>query len=441
MFPYFTFFKHLVDCNKVNTMSRANLEALQLDRLRTIVNFAINNSNFYADLYKKAGITAENVQKITVNDLPITNKKMLMDNFDDVITDKRLKFKELQKYIVENTDPRHNYLNTYKILHTSGTTGAPGIFPISLKEMAVVLAALINRVSPVSLGNILRKKRMAYYAAIHGHFIGVTYLLTAPKLTIKVKTISILEPLSKVIEELNRFQPDEITGYASSMEILAEERLKGSLKIHPNRVVCGGDPLFDYRRKKITEAFGVNPADSYSMTEGMGVANQIYGYPHLTTFDDLYILETMPKTRITNLYNRTFPIIRYENEDILKVVENPLYEEDPFTQVAKIEGRDIDSFDIVNNNGEKDNIHSAVLAEFFAEGVEKFQFWERPYNTILIKIVGKEADIKSRAQLTMLKILKQKNAEKSVIVDVDVVEEIAVDGKTGKFKLVNKLPK
>jgi len=441
MFPYLTFFRSFLDCAKVNKMKRPELMALQLARLRTMVAFAIDHCPFYAELYKKAGITKENVNSIHIGDLPVVNKKILMDNFDRVVTDKRLKYAELQKYIAENHDPAHNYLGTFKILHTSGTTGTPGIFPITLKEMAIILGAMINRVAPVSPMNVFNKMRMTYYAAVHGHFIGVAYLMTAPKLTMKVQTISILDPLSKVVEHMNRFQPEEVSGYASSMEILAKEKMEGRLKIHPKRIVCGGDPLFDLRRRKIIEAFGVNPSDSYSMTEGFGIANQIYGYKHLTVFDDLYVLEVEPKTRVTNLTNFTFPIIRYENEDILRVVESPLYDQDPFTQIERVEGRDIDSVDIINNDGEKDMIHSAALVEFYAEGVEKFQFWERPYNTLLVRVVGKGADLRNRVLLAMVKLLKQKNADKSVVVDIEIVDDIAVDPKNGKFKLVNKMVK
>lgn len=199
--------------------------------------------------------------------------------------------------------------------------------------------------------------------------------------------------------------------------------------------------MTDHRRNEIRDAFGITPANSYSLTEGFGVANQVFGYPHLTVFDDMYWLEVEPKTRLTNLYNFTFPIIRFENDDVIKIVRHPMYEQDPFTQIEMIEGRDMDSLNIINNDGEKDTIHSAPLVEFFVPGIDKFQFFERPFNTILIRVVGHGGSLKSDIQLAMLRILKEKNAEKSVILEIETVDDIPVDPKTGKFKLVNQMAK
>ena len=441
MFPYWTFLKAILESKKVDKMTREQLQALQQAKLRKLVAYAMDNCPFYADLYAKAGIKKENVASIRITDLPIVNKQILMANFAKVVTDPRLKYDELQKYISEDHDPAHNYLGVYKIMHTSGTSGVPAIYPYHMKEVATVIARMLDRVEPVTFKNIFWKRRMAWYAAMHGHFAGVTYLAAAPKLMMKVKTISILDPVSKVVEALNKFQPDDLSGYASSMEILAQEKREGRLRIHPQRITCGGDVLTDHRRNEIRDAFGINPANSYSLTEGFGVANQVFGYPHLTVFDDLYLLEVEPKTRMTNLYNYTFPILRYENDDVIRVVRHPMYEQDPFTQIEMIEGRDIDSLNIVNNNGEKDSIHSAPLVEFFVPGIEKFQFFERPFNTILIRVAGKGGSLKSDVQLAMLKILKEKNAEKSVILEIETVDDIAVDPKTGKFKLVNQMGK
>jgi phenylacetate-CoA ligase len=441
MFPYLTFLKSLLESRKVDKMNREQLEALQLKKLRGLVAFAMEKCPFYADLYGKAGIKKENIATLKITDLPIVNKQLLMSNFEKVVTDPRLKYEELQKYISENRDPAHSYLGQFKIMHTSGTSGVPAIYPYHMREVATIIARMLDRVEPLTPLNVIWKRKMAWYAALHGHFAGVTILVSAPKMMMKVKLISILDPIQKVVAELNKFQPDDVSGYASSMEILAQEKREGRLLIRPERITCGGDSLTEHRRKEIQDAFGVRPSDSYSLTEGFGVANQVFGYPHLTVFDDLYLLEVDPKTRITNLYNHTIPIIRYENDDVIKVVRHPMYEQDPFTQIELIEGREMDSLNIINNNGEKDTIHPAPLVEFYVPGLEKFQFFERPYNTILIRVVGKGGTLKSDVQLAMLKILKEKNAEKSVVIDIETVDDIPVDPRTGKFKLVNQMQK
>lgn len=422
----------------MNRMSRKQLMGLQRKRLREIVQFAYENCPFYTNLYTKHGIKKEHIDTIHVNDLPIVNKVKLMEHFENVVTDKRLKYKDLQKYIEENSDPKHNYLGKYKILHTSGTSGTVGIYPIAMHDVAYVIGRLLKRVAPVSLKHLLFKQKIAYFAATHGHFVGVTFLVSAPKATIKVKTFSILQPTSEIVDQLNRFQPEEVTGYASSMEMLADQQKQGRLKIKPLKIVCGGDPLYDVRRKKIYDAFGVDPSDSYSMTEGMGVGNQLPGDAYLSVFDDLYLLEADPNTKLTNLYNRTFPIIRYENDDVIDLVENPDYSNRPFTQIREIEGRDVDFLHIINNKGEEDLIHPAPLVEFYVEGLNKIQFWRQPGNKILVKAVGFGSDFKERVWRKMVEILKAKQADKSMKVEVLLVDDIPVDQRTGKFRLVNE---
>ena len=442
MFHYATLLKSWLEAGKINRMSREQLLELQQHKLREIVAWAYEQCPFYYDLYTKHGFKKEHIGTLKIDDLPIIDKSMLMKHFNDVVTDKKLTFNELEAYIQGNDDPAHNYMGKYKILHTSGTSGKIGIFPTSTNDVAYVLGRLLNRFAPVTFKHLFFKQKVAYFAATHGHFIGVTYLTAAPKASMKVKIFSILDPLSDIVEALNKFQPEEITGYASSMEMLAEQAEKGNLNIKPKTIVCGGDPLYQARRDKIRTAFNVEPRDTYSMTEGMGVANQLPGDDHLSIADDLYLIETKP-TRITNLYNKTFPIIRYQNDDVLDLMPNPDYSKRPFTQIEQIEGRDVDFLHITNNRGEQDMLHPAPLVEFYVEGLQKIQFWRQREQKILVKAVStpqaqiSNDEIKSRIFQKMIEILKAKQAEKSMRINVLMVDDIPVDKRTGKFRLVN----
>ena len=138
---------------------------------------------------------------------------------------------------------------------------------------------------------------------------------------------SALYPTEKIVEQLNRFQPAMLGGYPSNLELLIDEQKSGRLHISPVIVMTGGEHLSDDLRARLSDAFHCYAQTSYACTEGGAVACECT-QQHLHINDDWVIVEPVDakgepvpdgkladKYLLTNLYNFTQPLIRYEVTD------------------------------------------------------------------------------------------------------------------------------
>ena len=109
--------------------TREELDRFQQKQLQALVRHAKENSPFFRDLYKDITVDDD----LAVSDLPPTDKVMVMENFDRIVTDDRLKLKDLQQFIpkVQFGD---RYLDEYRVFTTSGSTGRRGIFVFNREE-------------------------------------------------------------------------------------------------------------------------------------------------------------------------------------------------------------------------------------------------------------------------------------------------------------------
>ena len=116
-------------------------------------------------------------------------------------------------------------------------------------------------------------------------------------------------------------------GYPSSLELLIDEQKSGRLHIAPVIVMTGGEYLSDDLRERLADAFHCYVQTSYACTEGGCVACECT-QRHFHINDDWVIVEPVDangrpvpdgtlaaKYLLTNLFNYTQPMIRYEVTD------------------------------------------------------------------------------------------------------------------------------
>lgn len=441
MKEYIDLIRHYHENKQVQYYTREQLLNLQLKKFRQIVKHALTISPFYRDYYAKSGISINDVDDINPRDCPLTDKKMLMENFDQIVSDPDLQYSKLNQFIDQNPDFRKAYLNKYWIVHTSGSTGFGGLYPFSQEEFMLIkiyFLEYLEHMNPFGLlTQIFKRKRVAFFGATHGRFAGVTLVGSSPELLYDRRFFSFLEPIEKIVSELNSFQPDIITGYASSVSQLAEAQLGGFLHIKPERIFCSGDALYTSLRAVIREAFGINPINMYSSTEAPVLAWQANDNSEdLYVGDHMYHIDQVEdKVCISNLYLRTLPIIRYLTEDSVEFQENDT--ERPFSKIRLKNVRTLDTIEVINNHGQTDVIPSIALVVLHVDGLEQFQYWKMPNNTILVKAKGKGENLTERVKAAVMSMLHERRADKVVHIEIEQVDNIPVDQKTGKFKLIN----
>ena len=422
--------------------SKAEIKNLQEKKFRKLLFHAYDNSKFYRELYEENGIKRKDLNDIKIKDLPLVNKKMIMENFDKIITKENLNRKKVEEFLESKEAPTNLYNNKYRIINTSGSTGRIGIFVYSAREWDFIKAVALRMFENFGL----KPKRYAYIGAVDGHYAGISLFLSPINQFEEIfyedyLIININKILSDYIDKLNHLNPHNITGYPSGVKMLAELQLKGKIDITPETVICGGEPLLENDIQIIKKAWNIKPLNYYASSESLMIGIKRPQDNNMYLMDDINYVEIKEdKTIITNLYNYTQPLIRYELSDVLKKAQ--VQEKDwPFDQVKNIIGRREEMIWFDNENGNREFLHPIVLAEFYVKGLKKFQIIKLDEKSFLMKaIISNKFDkneVKNKIRKRMGKLLNQKNMS-NIVFKIQEVKKLEVNSQTGKFKLIKK---
>lgn len=315
-------------CMDYDQMPEAQRLELQNKRLADIVAHARKSSPYYRELYR------ELPDSFSLSDLPATNKKTLMENWDNWVCDRNLTLAEVEAFMEDMDNIGRKLKNKYLVFTTSGSTGNPlvAIYDSTANNVMGGIAACRSYARKEDLASFMKKggKSIAVFAD-EGFYLGNSSirsrLRSMPWKKKQLAVSSALYPIPKIVEQLNRFQPAMLGGYPSNLELLIEEAEAGRLQISPVIIMTGGEYLSDSLRQKLAETFHCYVQTSYSCTEGGTVACECTRQ-HFHINDDWLIVEPVDengnsvpdgmqshKIYLTNLYNYTQPYIRYEVTD------------------------------------------------------------------------------------------------------------------------------
>ena len=424
--------------------SRQAMLRYQERQFQKLLRFVWDRSDFYREYYAGQGIRENDLVGISLKDLPLLAKKTLIDNFDRAVTDPRLTRRELEAWFESHRDPGEVFCKDMVVIHGSGTSGDIGIFAYDRKAWATADALVAGRL-PLPENYPAGRTKIAFYVAADGHFATVSMAKSMPKNVYDTLILSLLDSSEQTVKQLNEFQPHRLTGYSSSVAYLAELALDGRIEIHPQRVFVGGDKLTDNMEKKIRGAWGVPIYMLYAASESKYIAIKSPERDEMMVMDDLNIVEVLDENNqavgdgqegrvvLTNLYNYTLPLLRYELGDyvVKGTTARPEY---PFTSLRDIRGRVNDALPVVLADGRCDSIHPIVLTTFYVPTIEKFQFVSASPEHVRIDYIAPD-NIDSAVRREFLRMLSVKGAARTSV-EVRQVPAIANDPKTGKLRLV-----
>ena len=113
--------------------TRARLEAHQARELAALRTFALAHSPFYRDFHR-------GLERGSLSELPVLTKATLMQRFDEVVTDPRLRLSDLQRYLEALRDDEL-FAGRYWVSATSGSSGLRSITPSDRREWATIVAS------------------------------------------------------------------------------------------------------------------------------------------------------------------------------------------------------------------------------------------------------------------------------------------------------------
>ena len=440
----------LIQVKRAENFSVMQIEAIQQKRFKKLLKHVIKHSEFYREYYKEHGVNLEKLDDVKLEDLPIISKEIMMDNFDSLVCDNRLKKSELDQYIIDASTAGKLYKDKFRILHTSGSSGKVGIFVYGPNDWITIKSAVISRVSKYKI-KVFKKTKLSFFGVIDGHYAGISLKSDAPKFLFDFLPVDINRPIEESVEKLNHFMPDYISGYSSGIHFLALQQLKGTLNISPTRVICSADPLTKSMSNDIFKAFKVMPTNFYASTESLAMAVQCDNTDEgLSLFTDLHIFEVLKHDGepaglneagnivLTNLYNYTQPIIRYKMDDEITLDEKESTCGWPFPLIKTVSGREEEILWFNKNDGTELFIHPTAFIDFLVEGLEKLQVVELYDNYLQFNvIVRKDQEKVIKTIMSGIDdIISRNNLSGIVEYRINIVYDIPNDPVTGKFRIV-----
>jgi len=426
--------------------SKATATVLDRRRRRKFARFldyVTRRSPYYRRIMEERGIDPRTA---VPDDLPVMTKTDLVDNFDQIVTLPGMTSRRVESFLGLSRNPNELMDGRYVVVHTSGTSGKVGYCVYTRKEW-IYGWLRFSRVCP----GVLPPRRTAFVGATRGHFAGATMAQSVAWLGLGIsgnaRLIDINRPWSEILQELNTFRPVLLSTYCSILGDLAAARERGLLRIRPKSIVCGGDPLRDEDRRRAQLAFGVPVLNLYATTETMIAGFSTPGSRQIVLCEDDLWIEVKPDhLLVTNMLNRSTPLIRYKIADILvpaRAEDGPALPYPGFQKAKKIVGRNEEKLILVNEQGRADSIHPLVIVEFYCKGVAAFQVKRTSLTGFVFCVVASpglteldRARLKADIRQQWDQVLAAKRM-RNVEYTVEFVDGLKVDPASGKFRLVD----
>lgn len=434
-------------------------------RFRRLLRTAVARSPFYRDLYRNLDI-----ETCRLTDLPIVDKKTMMENFDDFVTDRNLKKNEILRWIEDKSHIGQMYQGKYVPIRTSGTTGQFAIVVYDRRALDFVQAAIIARHAHPEKITALAALRMMLKALFvksftikavlvsGGPYPAYTVAAYPPpfyQLFVKRDVYSLLEPVAKIVEKLNASSCNELYSYPSMLEILAREQLAGrlNLKFDPpiSTIVSASEPLTASARRLVEKAWGMKIQDTYGASECFLMARSCGHFEKMHVMSDLCCLEivdaqghpvpdgqTGNKVLVTNLFNLTQPFIRYEITDVTGYSTQPCSCGQPFPTLLPVEGRTDDIFYIDRPGGGYEEVHPYLFSVAIVEltDVREYQLVQTGRNAFTFSYVSVDpgTDIENKVRQTLENCMRQAGFFDRVTLNIVCVKSIPRDQRSGKMR-------
>jgi putative adenylate-forming enzyme len=339
---------------------RAQLASRQQQRLETVVRHAAAHSPFYRQWFARTG--GLGTGPVDLARLPVLDKSLLMEHFDELVCDPRLRRDQLLDQVGKLTRDQL-YLDRYRVMVTSGSSGRPGLFVYDPAGWRSIIAQMLRSSSWAGLRPSLPRQRVAWVGGAAPSHITRQAAATVAIGLHRVLALPVTLPLPRLVEALNRYQPTYLNVYPSVAMWLADEQHAGRLRLAPQMLVTVAELRTPEMTKRLEDAFGVHPFNVYGTTEGL-FGSECDHHQGIHLFEDTTLVENVaadgqpapagePGSRllVTNLHNRVQPLFRLEVTDLVTLDPDPCPCGRSLIRVSAIHGRSDDVLSLPAHDG------------------------------------------------------------------------------------------
>ena len=301
---------------ELETLSRSEIEVLQLERLRKTVTHCMN-SPFYRKRFEDKGLSPDCIKSLDdLKKIPFTTKQDLRDNYPFGIASVPLE-------------------KAVRLHSSSGTTGNPTVILHTQKDLDEWANAVARCLYMVGLrpGDVFQNS--SGYGMFTGG-LGFQYgaerlgMLTVPAAAGNTKR------QLKFITDFGTTALHAIPSYVTRLhEVMQEMGIDPRKDTKLRTLVIGAEPHSEEQRRRIEEMMGVKAYNSFGMSEmcGPGVAFECQQQNGLHIWEDYYIveiidpntLEPVPEGEVgelvlTTINREAMPLLRYRTRDLTRIL-------------------------------------------------------------------------------------------------------------------------
>jgi len=300
----------------METMTRAEIEALQLERLQATVKHCMQ-SPFYKKRFEENGLKPSDIK--TLDDLrkiPFTTKQDLRDTYPFGIASTPLR-------------------NCVRLHSSSGTTGNPTVILHTQKDLDEWANQVARNLWMVGL----RPDDVFQNSSGYGMFTGgLGFQYGAERLgmlTVPAAAGNSLRQI-KFITDFGTTALHAVPSYVTRLyEVMKDNGVDPRKDTKLKVLAIGAEPHSEEQRKRIEDMMGVKAYNSFGMSEmcGPGVGFECKEQNGLHFWEDYYIVEIVdPETLepvpdgeigelvLTTLCREAMPLLRYRTRDLTRVL-------------------------------------------------------------------------------------------------------------------------
>ena len=301
---------------EMETLTREQISALQLERLQTTVRHCMN-SPFYKQRFEEIGLKPEDIKSLDdIRKIPFTTKADLRDTYPFGMASVPLR-------------------ECTRLHSSSGTTGTPTVILHTKKDLEEWANQVARNLWMVGL----RPDDVFQNSSGYGMFTGgLGFQYGAERmgmLTIPAAAGNSLRQI-KFMTDFGTTALHAVPSYVTRLyEVMqsagVDPRKDTKLKV----LAIGAEPHSEEQRQRIEEMMGVKAYNSFGMSEmcGPGVGFECQEQNGLHFWEDYYIVEIVdPETLepvadgeigelvLTSLCREAMPLLRYRTRDLTRVL-------------------------------------------------------------------------------------------------------------------------
>lgn len=420
----------------IETMSREDLEALQLERLQALVKRVYQKIPFYKESFDKAGVNPEDIKSLAdLTKLPFTVKQDMRDAYPFGL------------FAV----PRKDVVRVHCSSGTTGTATVVGYTQKDLENWGDCFARALygagcgpDSTLQIAYGYGLFTGGLGAHNG--GERAGCTVL---PMSTGNTK---------RQVRLMKDFDVDCLCctpSYALNIAEIAQEEGYDVHEFPIHAGILGAEPCSEATRAEIEQKMGIQVYDIYGLSEvmGPGVACECEKQHGLHVCEDQFIIEILdPKTLqpvpdgewgevvFTTLCKECSPLVRYRTRDISRILVGECECGRTFRRMDRIAGRTDDMMILRGVNVFPSQIEEEIVS--FPEIAPQYQLILTTKGTLdhaeLRVETVPEFPFDEIRRLEKLKKDLQKALKENlqIAVDVKIVEPKTIERAEGKAKRI-----